>query len=339
MESFFTESRTWAGGPYLHFIAALDHPAYVTFAQAHHDLLAGYGDGVGIVPAPWLHWTVQGIHRQLDENEVERTVRAVRERAKEAKPVSVTMGPTWPGPSTVTTAMYPEEPLSAISELVREAASAVIGVEAGKSDKSYWPHSAIAYFRAPDVHDAVFNRGLRKIRPPRVDITISRLLAVYMHQDRDLGFYTWIPIAEVPLGVHAADARASEVVVGGNRSLETYDSAPPWGDPAVDYEVEVGRLAVQPPLAEDQVRQEAAINNLLEDSTYFGDGEPAMSVWPDTVTVACERPSGAGVCGSTRLRVRGSWNRPAVVICEHGHFWTDSVEVMREVIVAAAPGR
>ncbi|MEV1011773.1 hypothetical protein [Streptomyces sp. NPDC049881] len=31
-------------------------------------------------------------------------------------------------------------------------------------------------------------------------ITISRLLAVYMTQDLDRGYYTWDPIAEIPLG-------------------------------------------------------------------------------------------------------------------------------------------
>lgn len=40
-----------------------------------------------------------------------------------------------------------------------------------------------------------------------------------------------------------------------------------------------------------------------------------MPVWPDPVSVACERPYGDGVCGSIRLRVCGSWNSPAVIIC------------------------
>ncbi|MFB7916802.1 hypothetical protein [Streptomyces sp. NPDC056061] len=44
----------------------------MAFTQAHHDLPTGYGDRVGIVPAPWLHWTAQGVHHQLDEDRVER---------------------------------------------------------------------------------------------------------------------------------------------------------------------------------------------------------------------------------------------------------------------------
>ncbi|GAA3821685.1 2'-5' RNA ligase family protein [Streptomyces chiangmaiensis] len=164
------------------YATPLDDPEYVAFTQAHHDLLTEYGDRVGIVPAPWLHWTAQGVHHQLDEVQVERAVQAAREAAQHAAPATVTMGPVWPGPSAVTVAMYPEEPLAAINALVRNAVSTVPGVQLREAGDRYWPHSTLAYFRAPDVHDSEFNRRLRKIRPDRVEITISRLLAVYMHQ-------------------------------------------------------------------------------------------------------------------------------------------------------------
>lgn len=339
MENFFSRKRTWADGPYLHFIAVLDDPEYVAFTQAHHGPLTGYGERVGVVPAPWLHWTVLGVHHQLDEAQVERAVRAARKAAQQAAPATVTMGPVWPGPSAVTVAMYPEEPLAAINALVRDAVSAVSGVQLREAGNGYWPHSTLAYFRSPSVHDADFNRRLRTTRPERVEITISRLLAVHMHQDLDLGYYTWTPIAEIPLGPTAADASAPEVVCGKAQTTATYRSTPPWGDSDAEYEIKVGRLVVQPPLSESQRRYESFVDRALDDSTYFEDGEPPVPVWPDPVTVACERPSADGVCGSTRLLVRGSWTRPAVIVCEHGHSWTDTVETMREVIVAADPVR
>ncbi|AQU70263.1 hypothetical protein BBN63_32860 [Streptomyces niveus] len=339
VESFFSEKRTWADGPYLHFVAVLDDPAYVAYAQAHHELLAPYGDRVGIVPAPWLHWTAQGVHHRLDDGQVETAVQAVREAARHAAPATVTMGPVWPGPSAVTVAMYPEEPLAAINTLVRAAMSAVPGVQLRESATRFWPHSTLAYFRSPSVHDAEFNRRLRTIRPERVEITISRLLAVHMYQDLDVGYYTWTPIAEIPLGAAEADAAAPEVVCGKTRTTATYGTTPPWGDSDAESEITVGRLAVQPPLSESQIRYESFASAALDDSTYFEDAEPPMPVWPDPVTVVCERPYGDGVCGSTRLRVRGSWNSPAVIICERGHSWQDTVEMMREVIVAAEPAR
>lgn len=338
MENFFSRKRRWADGPYLHFIAVLDDPEYVAFTQAHHGLLTGYGERVGIVPAPWLHWTVLGVHHQLDEAQLERAVRAAREAAQQAAPATVTMGPVWPGPSAVTVAMYPEEPLAAINALVRDAVSAVPGVQMREAEDGYWPHSTVA-LRSPSVHDAEFNRRLRKIRPERVEITISRLLAVHMYQDLDLGYYTWTPIAEIPLGPTAADASAPEVVCGTGQTIAVYRPTPPWGDLDAEYEIEVGRLAVQPPLSESQRRYESFVDRALDDSTYFEDGEPPLPVCPDPVTGACERPSAGGVCGSTRLLVRGSWTRPAVIICEHGHRWTDTNVTMREVIVAAEPAQ
>ncbi|TFI21279.1 hypothetical protein [Streptomyces sp. 4R-3d] len=98
MESFFSQKRTWADGPYLHFVAVLDDPQYAAYTQAHHELLAAYGERVGIVPAQWLHWTAQGVHHRLDDGQVERAVQAVREAARHAEPATVTMGPVWPGP-------------------------------------------------------------------------------------------------------------------------------------------------------------------------------------------------------------------------------------------------
>lgn len=233
--------------------------------------------------------------------------------------------------------MYPEEPLAAVNTLVHAALSAVPGVQLSEAGARFWPHSTLAYFRSPSVHDAEFNRRLRKIRPDRVEITISRLLAVYMYQDLDLGYYTWTPVAEIPLGAAEADAAAREVVCGKARTMATYGATPPWGDPDAECEIAVGRLIVQPPLSESHRRYESFVGAALDDSTYFEEGEPPMPVWPDPVTVSCERPSGVGVCGSTSLRVRGSWNTPAVIVCERGHSWQDTVEMMREVIAAAQP--
>ncbi|MCZ1012159.1 2'-5' RNA ligase family protein [Streptomyces lydicus] len=337
MESFFSAKRTWADGPYLHFIAVLNNPEYVAFTQAHHGLLAEYGDRVGTVPAQWLHWTVQGVHHRLGEDQVERAVQAVREAAQRSAPVTVTMGPVWPGASAVTVAMHPEKPLASINTLVRNAVSTEPGIRLRSAEDRFWPHSTLTYFRAPDVHDTEFNRRLRKIRPERVEISISRLLAVYMHQDLDLGYYTWTPIAEIPLGITEADAAAPEVRCGKSPTAATYRATPPWGEPEDEREIEVGKLVVQPPLSDSQARHESFVGAALDDSTYFEEGEPPLPAWPEPVTVSCKRPTGASVCGSTRLRARGAWNSPAVITCEYGHCWNDSVEMMREVIVAAVP--
>lgn len=135
------------------------------------------------------------------------------------------------------------------------------------------------------------------------------------------------------------DAVAPEVVCGNPSTVvEVFRGAPPWGADNEEYEVEVERLLVQPPLSKEQRRYEAFVDRALDaDSTYFQDGEPPMPVWPDPVPVTCEQPSDDGVCASTRFRVRGSWHSPAAMTCERGHTLQDTKQTMREVIIAAVP--
>ncbi|MET9664889.1 hypothetical protein ABZY19_05900 [Streptomyces sp. NPDC006475] len=146
MESFFSPKRTWEQGPYLHFVAKLDDPAYVEYTRAHHELLAEYGDQVGTGPAEWLHWTVLGIHHGLTRDQVERVVERVRYKlATDSTRVDVQMGPVWPGPSAVTVAMYPEAALARVSNQVREAVSSVEGISLRPAPDRPWPHSTLAY--------------------------------------------------------------------------------------------------------------------------------------------------------------------------------------------------
>ncbi|MER0477365.1 hypothetical protein ABR737_03125 [Streptomyces sp. Edi2] len=229
MESFFSPKRTWAQGPYLHFVARLDDPAYVEYTRAHHDLLAEYGDQVGTVPAEWLHWTVLGIHHDLTRDQVERAVERVRTKlADYGGSVDAELGPVWPGPSAVTVAMHPEPPLTAVTTKVREAVSTVDGISPRTAPDREWPHSTLTYYRTGDVHDARFNRRLREIRPDRVKISIDRVHAVYMHQDLDLGYYRWDHLAELPLGNSAiltVRTRLDELVAQAEREGNS-----PWAE-------------------------------------------------------------------------------------------------------------
>ncbi|MFD8609543.1 hypothetical protein [Streptomyces sp. NPDC059631] len=221
MESFFSPKRMWAQGPYLHFVAKLDGPAYVDYTRAYHELLAEYGGRVGTVPAEWLHWTVLGVHHTLTREQVERAVERVREKLADCgRSMDVELGPVWPGASAVTVAMHPEPPLAAVTTSVREAVSAVEGISLRPAPDREWPHSTLAYYRTGDVHDARFNRRLREIRPDRVKISIDRIHAVYMHQDLSLGYYRWDHLAELPLGPSAVltvRSRLDELVAQAER--------------------------------------------------------------------------------------------------------------------------
>ncbi|KAB7835753.1 2'-5' RNA ligase family protein [Streptomyces mobaraensis] len=200
METFFSPRRTWPDGPYLHFLITFDDPQYRCFVDAHRPLLASYGDRLGAVPPQWLHSTVQGVHHPLSREQVEQAVEAVRHTlAWDVGPMSVQLGPVWPGPSAVTVAMYPEQQLAHLNAKVRETLSKVDGIRLREADERFWPHSTAAYYRSPDVHDAKFNRSVRAVRPDRVDVTVQRVDAVYLHQDVERGYYRWDHLASLPL--------------------------------------------------------------------------------------------------------------------------------------------
>ncbi|MFF4408466.1 2'-5' RNA ligase family protein [Streptomyces sp. NPDC001407] len=200
MESFFSQQRTWPDGPYLHFLITFDDPGYRAYIDAYRDLFASYGDQLGPVPAEWLHSTVQGIHHTLTREQAEQAVEAVRyELEQNAAPMTFQMGPVWPGPSAVTVAMYPEEQLARLNTRVRTALSKVDGIRLREPDASFWPHSTAAYYRSPEVHDAAFNRAVRAVRPERVEVTVDRVDAVYLHQDLGRGYYTWDHLASLPV--------------------------------------------------------------------------------------------------------------------------------------------
>ncbi|WP_116211639.1 2'-5' RNA ligase family protein [Streptomyces olivoreticuli] len=200
MESFFSPQRTWPDGPYLHFLITFDDPGYQAYIDAYRDLFASYGDQLGAVPAEWLHSTVQGIHHTLTREQAEQAVEAVRyELAENAGPMTFQMGPVWPGPGAVTVAMYPEEQLARLNAVVRTALSKVDGIRLRESTTSFWPHSTAAYYKSPEVHDAEFNRAVRAIRPDRVEATVERVDAVYLHQDVGRGYYTWDHLASLPV--------------------------------------------------------------------------------------------------------------------------------------------
>ncbi|MEU2870556.1 2'-5' RNA ligase family protein [Streptomyces olivoreticuli] len=131
---------------------------------------------------------------------MEKVVEAVRaELAENAAPMTLQMGPVWPGPSAVTVAMYPEKQLARLNTSVRNALSKVDGIRLRERGGRFWPHSTAAYYRSADVHDAAFNRAVRAVRPERVEVKVQRVDAVYLHQDAERGSYTRDHLASLPV--------------------------------------------------------------------------------------------------------------------------------------------
>ncbi|WP_439681568.1 2'-5' RNA ligase family protein [Embleya sp. MST-111070] len=198
METFFTKQKIWPGGPCPHFLILFDrHPEFGEYVRAHHELLAEYGDKLGVIPERWLHSTIQGIHHRVTDEQMEQLRNATREEVRGMRPFTVQLGPTWPGITAVTVAMYPETGMAELNKRVRAATNAVPGISLRPEEVKFWAHSTICYARQ-DFDDRRLNRALRALRPERVDITIDRVHLVNQRQDPAAGTYTWTVVEEFP---------------------------------------------------------------------------------------------------------------------------------------------
>ncbi|MFF2506352.1 2'-5' RNA ligase family protein [Streptomyces sp. NPDC058067] len=201
METFFNpeRQRSWTSGPFLHFLVLLNHHEdYRAYARAHYDLFSGYEEHLGVVPEEWLHCTVQGMYIPTSDEQTEQLIKATRREIAGMRPFTVQMGPTWPGVTGVTVAMYPETGLAELNKRVRAAAEAVPGIELRPEEAKFWAHSTLAYVRDGDFDDGSLNRGLRSLRPERVDVTIDRVHLVNQRQDPAAGYYMWEVVEEFP---------------------------------------------------------------------------------------------------------------------------------------------
>lgn len=192
METFFNSARlaTWAHGPLLHYLVLLNrYEDYCAYVRAHRDLLGKFTPHVCAVPERWLHATVQGIHHPTTSEQTALLVDATTERLAGMRPFRVQLGPTWPGVTAVTAAMYPEDGMADLTRRVRAGALSVPGVTLRPEEN--WPHTTLAYARDGGFDDRPLNRRLRGIRPDRPDIEIDRVHLVSQRLDPEAGYYTW----------------------------------------------------------------------------------------------------------------------------------------------------
>ncbi|WP_374777077.1 2'-5' RNA ligase family protein [Streptomyces sp. NBC_01310] len=199
MENFFVPSKIWRNGrPFPHVLVLLsEYEEFRAYARAHRELLAEYGEKLGVIPEQWLHSTVQGIHHALDDDQVAQLRGTLRAELAGAKPFRVQLGPVWPGLTAVTVAVYPEDGMAALNDRVRAAAGQVPGIALRAREQRFWAHASLGYVRQ-DFNSDHLNRALRALRPPRVDVTIDRVHLVNQYQHPDKGYYTWDVIEEIP---------------------------------------------------------------------------------------------------------------------------------------------
>jgi 2'-5' RNA ligase len=211
VETFFHEKRMWLGGPYPHFLVLLgEHPQFRAYARAHRELLDQYSPQLAAVPERWLHATVQGIHHSVPDGQLGRLADAARAELGQMEPFQVQIGPTWPGITAITVAIYPESGMADLNTRVRKAAQSVPGISLRPAESRFWAHGSLAYAR-DEFDDRRLNRALRALRPERVEVTVDRVHLVNQHQDVAAGYYTWDVVEEIPFGAPVGAPRQRAV--------------------------------------------------------------------------------------------------------------------------------
>lgn len=196
MDNFYTPEEIWPDGPYPHFLVLFDrHPEYHAYAEAHREVLDRYRAELGIVPKQWLHCTIQGIHHTVTPGQREQLRAAAREALQGMRPITVQLGPTWPGVHGITTAFYPEAGMAELHRRVRSAVLSVPGITTRPPLPRFWPHSSLAYARQ-DFDDRRLNRELLMLRPERVKITIDSVALVDQRLDLEAGYCVWDVVEE-----------------------------------------------------------------------------------------------------------------------------------------------
>lgn len=202
METFFDSARvsTWAKGPFLHFHVLLSKDTdYRAYSRAHRGLLNDFGEHLGVVPEDWLHCTVQGLYHSTTGEQTTQLIGATRRELAGMRPFTIQAGPTWPGVTAVTVAMYPETGLAEVNKRVRAAADTAPGIELRPAEEKFWAHSTLCYVRDGNFDDQLLNRQLRELRPARVNVTIDRVQLVTQRLDLATGYYTWEVVEEFTL--------------------------------------------------------------------------------------------------------------------------------------------
>lgn len=200
----FWRAHAWpAGQRRFHWLVVFDddHPVHACYA-AHVPVLRRFPHLADLVPAQWLHMTIQSLCPTTDTGpeEMARVAAVVRDRLADTAPPRVQLGPARLDGGAVTWAVYPEEELAAIQDEVRRASIEVLGDDrVWPQARHWWPHITLAYGAADGPADDLAG-ALARSRLPRVDTTITELALVDEEQDLQRREFRWREIDRVPIG-------------------------------------------------------------------------------------------------------------------------------------------
>jgi 2'-5' RNA ligase len=169
---------------------------------------------VDLIPAQWLHLTMQGIGftDEISSQEIERVLQSLRERLLTVEPPTVTFH--WPtvNHEAVYLLAQPPEPLKRLRLAAYDAIAAELDPGKFQEQRSavdrYHPHVSVVYINADGptepIVDAIGDLDPATLQPATVTFTQASLLVFH----RDHQMYEWTRAEPIPIGVGSDDPRS-----------------------------------------------------------------------------------------------------------------------------------
>ncbi|BCY08862.1 2'-5' RNA ligase family protein [Actinoplanes sp. L3-i22] len=174
-----------------------DQPLVHRLVSTYQSELVGF-NGLDLIPAPWLHLTMQGIGfvDEVSDEQVRRVIDAVAAGLGRVERPVVTFGSAVVRPEAVYLPVEPAGAIVAIREIVRAAVSGIVG--ALEPAQPYTPHVSVAYANRPQPASPI--AAALPILDP-VTVTLDRVQLLHFHRDRRM--YEWTHAVALPIGANA----------------------------------------------------------------------------------------------------------------------------------------
>lgn len=174
------------------------YPAVPELAARAQARLAGL-PGLDLVPARWLHLTMQGVGftDEVTDADIERIIEASRERVAPVAPPKVTVGPARTASEGIAFGVEPKEPLAMLRGALRAAIADVWGFGRAPENEDFTPHISVAYSNVTgpgDVYDAALAG-----EDGTADLVVDAVQLIVLGRDEHM--YEWTTLADVPLGI------------------------------------------------------------------------------------------------------------------------------------------
>jgi 2'-5' RNA ligase len=169
-------------------------------AASARDRLTGLA-GLDLVPAQWLHLTMQGIGftDEVSDGDLSKIIAAAREQLAAVPPVTVKIGPVAVADEGVACWTSPAGVLDPVRNATRTAIGDVWGAGQVPEAAEWRPHVSVAYASA-DGHGEQFEAALNGL-DGIAEVTVKAVDLIRLGRDRHV--YEWETIERFPLASHA----------------------------------------------------------------------------------------------------------------------------------------